>query len=45
MKGGKKGMKGGNSKAYNEHSAEKRFKTDPASVMTEAFNRAQKGSE
>lgn len=44
MKGKKKGMKGGG-KAYNEHSAEKRFKTDPSSVMTEAFNRASKGGE
>ena len=44
MKGIKKGMKGGN-KAYNEHSAEKRFKTDPANVMTEAFNNAGSAGE
>jgi hypothetical protein len=43
MKGKKKGMKGG-SKAYNEHSAEKRRQQDPAKVVTEAFNRAQQGA-
>ncbi len=43
MKGGKKSMKGGG-KAYNEHSAEKRRAQDPAKVVTDAFNRAQKGA-
>jgi hypothetical protein len=44
MKGKKKGMKKGE-KAYNEHSAEKRRQQDPASVVTQAFNRATKGGE
>jgi len=54
MKGKGKSMKSGgskstnkstNKKAYNEHSAEKRRQQDPASVVTQAFNRATKGGE
>jgi hypothetical protein len=50
MKGKGKSMKSGgnkstNKKAYNEHSAEKRRQQDPASVVTQAYNRATKGGE
>ena len=49
MKGKKNGMKSGmkqsGTKAYNEHSADKRRSQDPASVMNQSYDRATKGGE